>query len=81
MNPNINELDVVATLEDLPGGQVFRGDVGTVVDKGPAGQLLIEFADGHGRTVEMVTLDSHQVLKLRRLLPPGEEFAGEADAA
>jgi hypothetical protein len=32
MNTSINELDVVALLEDIPAENLWRGDIGTIVD-------------------------------------------------
>lgn len=42
-------LDVVALLTSLPGQQLARGQVGTVVDELDDTTLLVEFSDEQGR--------------------------------
>lgn len=41
-------LDVVATLEDLPGAHLAKGQVGTIVDELDKDFVLVEFADVDG---------------------------------
>lgn len=38
-------LDVVATLEDVPGAHLAKGQVGTIVDELNGDVVLVEFAD------------------------------------
>lgn len=42
-------LDVVALLTDVPGQQLARGQVGTVVEQLDDKTLLVEFSDDQGR--------------------------------
>jgi Domain of unknown function (DUF4926) len=47
---DINTLDVVALLEDVPERGLVRGQVGTVVEKLAPGIFEVEFSDNDGRT-------------------------------
>ncbi len=64
MNTSINELDVVALLEDIPEDKLVRGDVGTIVDDSGTGLYLVEFADRYGQTYAMPALRAEQFLVL-----------------
>ena len=55
---------VVALLEDLPGDNLVRGQVGTVVETWGPGVFEVEFADNDGKTYAMVALKAEQVLLL-----------------
>jgi Domain of unknown function (DUF4926) len=57
-------LDVVALLRDVPSHGLRRGQVGTVVERYKSGRFEIEFADGNGQTVAMVTLPGSALLRL-----------------
>jgi hypothetical protein len=48
-NERPSVLDVVALLMDLPGQQLARGQVGTVVEQLDDKTLLVEFSDDQGR--------------------------------
>lgn len=48
-NQRPSVLDVVALLTDLPGQQLARGQVGTVVEQLDDKTLLVEFSDDQGR--------------------------------
>lgn len=70
MNEEIELLDVVALLEDVPGDALKRGEVGTVVELFPdkpntSGTLLVEFSDRNGEAYAFASLSSNQVVKLR----------------
>jgi hypothetical protein len=67
MNNSINELDVVALLEDIPAENLWRGDVGTIVDDSGTGYYLIEFSDRFGQTYAMPALRTEQFLVLHHI--------------
>ncbi|MFI5202116.1 MAG: DUF4926 domain-containing protein [Candidatus Kapaibacterium sp.] len=67
MNAVINELDVVALLEDLPGEGLSRGDVGTIVDDPGTGLYLVEFSDRFGQTYALPALRAEQFLALHHI--------------
>lgn len=53
MKEKIKLLDVVALTVDLPGYNLWRGQVGTVVEILSNGEAYeVEFSDGEGRTYE-----------------------------
>ncbi|MEH2463091.1 DUF4926 domain-containing protein [Nostoc sp.] len=61
----IKLLDVVALTVDLPEYNLYRGQVGTVVEllAGDAA-FEVEFSDHNGRTYESVGLRSEQIMVL-----------------
>ncbi|MBP8109378.1 MAG: DUF4926 domain-containing protein [Caldilineaceae bacterium] len=66
MKNTINLLDVVALTGDLPEYNLWRGQVGTVVDILADGAAYeVEFSDRTGRMVESVGLRPGQVMALR----------------
>ncbi len=73
----IKELDAVALTSDLPGHNLVRGDVGTVVLAHARGRAFeVEFVDYDGQTVALVTVDRTQVRPLSsRDLPHARELA------
>jgi hypothetical protein len=63
---NLEELDVVALLRDLPEDGLVRGQVGTIVDLNKAsGTMLVEFCDSEGRALAIPTLERTDVLRLQ----------------
>ncbi|MBF2028223.1 MAG: DUF4926 domain-containing protein [Oscillatoriales cyanobacterium C42_A2020_001] len=59
-------LDVVALTVDLPEYNLWRGQVGTVVETlASGGAFEVEFSDRDGRTYESVGLRPEQILVLR----------------
>jgi len=61
----IKLLDVVALIVDLPDYNLWRGQVGTVVDLLAGGAAFeVEFSDRNGRTYESVGLRPEQILVL-----------------
>ena len=60
---NINLLDVVALTTDLPQYQLWRGQVGTVVELLADGAAFeVEFSNRDGRTFESVALRAEQLV-------------------
>ncbi len=62
----IKLLDVVALTVDLPEYNLWRGQVGTVVEILAGGAALeVEFSDREGRTYESIGLRPEQIMVLR----------------
>ena len=60
-----NLLDVVALTVDLPQYNLWRGQVGTVVEILAEGSAFeVEFSDRNGRTYESVGLRPEQIMVL-----------------
>ncbi|MGQ3684524.1 MAG: DUF4926 domain-containing protein [Candidatus Loosdrechtia sp.] len=65
MKEKIKLLDVVALTVDLPEYNLWRGQVGTVVEILANGQAYeVEFSDREGRTYESVGLRPEQIMLL-----------------
>lgn len=65
MTAAIKLLDVVALTVDLPEYQLWRGQVGTVVEMLAGGTAFeVEFSDRDGRTYESIGLRPDQVMVL-----------------
>jgi hypothetical protein len=62
---DINTLDVVALLEDVPSRGLVRGQVGTVVEKLAPGVFEVEFSDNNGRTYATLAVPAEKLLVLR----------------
>jgi Domain of unknown function (DUF4926) len=63
---NAKLLDVVALTVDLPQYNLWRGQVGTVVETLANGAAFeVEFSDRDGRTYESLGLRSEQIMVLR----------------
>ena len=63
---SIQLLDVVALTADLPEYNLWRGQVGTVVETLADGEAFeVEFSDRNGRTYESVGLRPEQIMVLR----------------
>ncbi|MFN6471366.1 MAG: DUF4926 domain-containing protein [Nostoc sp. SerVER01] len=61
----IKLLDVVALIVDLPEYNLWRGQVGTVVELLAGGAVFeVEFSDRHGRTYESIGLRPEQIMVL-----------------
>lgn len=59
-------LDVIALTVDLPEYNLWRGQVGTVVELLADGEAFeVEFSDRDGRTYESVGLRPEQIMVLR----------------
>jgi hypothetical protein len=57
-------LDVVALTEDVPKHQLWRGQVGTVVEELASDVFEVEFSDNDGRTYAMASLRADQLMVL-----------------
>lgn len=65
MRTTIKLLDVVALIVDLPEYNLWRGQVGTVVEILAGGTSFeVEFSDRDGRTYESVGLRPDQIIVL-----------------
>jgi hypothetical protein len=65
MERKIKLLDVVALTDDLPEYNLYRGQVGTVVDILAGGTAFeVEFSDREGRTYESLGLRPDQIMVL-----------------
>ncbi len=57
-------LDVVALLEDLPELNLYRGQVGTIVEVYEPGIFEVEFSDTNGSAYAIETLKQTQLMLL-----------------
>ncbi len=64
MKNGVDILDVVALTEDLSERDLYRGQVGTVVEILEPGVFEIEFSDDEGRGYASVALRAEQLLVL-----------------
>ncbi|PZU99049.1 MAG: DUF4926 domain-containing protein [Leptolyngbya sp.] len=65
MNSSPKLLDVVALTVDLPQYDLWRGQVGTVVETLADGSAFeVEFSDREGRTYESLGLRQNQIMVL-----------------
>ncbi|MGB7710917.1 MAG: DUF4926 domain-containing protein [Microcoleus sp.] len=66
INSTSKLLDVVALTVDLPQYNLWRGQVGTIVEMLADGAAFeVEFSDRDGRTYESVGLRPEQIMVLR----------------
>lgn len=65
MPHDINLLDVVVLIHDLPDRALVRGQVGTVVEILAPDVFEVEFSDNQGQTYAMLPLNAEQLLRLR----------------
>ncbi len=66
MENTVKLLDVVALSVDLPEYNLWRGQVGTVVEILADGAAFeVEFSDRNGRTYESIGLRPNQIMVLR----------------
>ena len=65
MPDSIQLLDVVALTEDLPAENLYRGQVGTVVEIVAPDAFEVEFINNQGQTYALLTLKSAQRLRLQ----------------
>jgi Domain of unknown function (DUF4926) len=77
MANTIKLLDVVALIVDLPEYNLWRGQVGTVVEILAGGTAFeVEFSDREGRTYESIGLRPEQLIVLHyepiAIQPPSE---------
>jgi Domain of unknown function (DUF4926) len=57
-------LDVFALLEDVPNCQLYRGQVGTIVEVYEPKVFEVEFSDLNGRAYAIETLTENQLMVL-----------------
>ena len=57
-------LDVVALTEDLPAVELYRGQVGTIVEVYEPESFEVEFSDAQGRAYALETLKANQLMVL-----------------
>jgi hypothetical protein len=57
-------LDVVALTKDLPEQNLYKGQVGTIVEVYDPETFEVEFVDLQGKTYAVETLSANQVLQL-----------------
>ena len=72
LTSSVKLLDVVALTIDLPQDNLWRGQVGTVVEILANGQAFeVEFSDRNGRTYESLglTLEEFMILRFEPTLP------------
>jgi hypothetical protein len=78
LNNKINLLHVVVLTVDLPEYNLWRGQVGTIIEILANGKAFeVEFSDRDGRTYESLGLrpDQFMVLHFERAnLPPSRQF-------
>ena len=65
MPDSIQLLDVVALTEDLPTENLYRGQVGTVVEILAPDVFEVEFINNQGYTYALQTLKTGQLLRLQ----------------
>ena len=58
-------LDTVALVEDMPILNLYRGQVGTIVEEYESGVFEVEFSDLEGRTYALETLKASQLIRLQ----------------
>ena len=66
MNDEIQLLDVVALTTDIPKHNLFRGEIGAVVECYPQDGYEVEFVALDGYTYALVTLPGSQLISLRQ---------------
>ena len=66
VNGEIKLLDVVALTDDLPEYNLWRGEIGAVVECYSGGAYEVEFVAKDGYTYALVTLQGEQIIPLRQ---------------
>ena len=66
MNDEIKLLDVVVLNTDLSKYNLWRGEVGTVVECHPHNAFEVEFVAQDGHTYALATIRADQLIPLRR---------------
>ena len=64
MKDNIEELDVVALLRDIPEKSLIAGQVGTVLEILDKGVFEVEFSDDSGKAYAMLALKKKDLIHL-----------------
>jgi hypothetical protein len=66
VNHKIQLLDVVALTESLPEYNLWRGEIGAVVECYPDGAYEVEFVAQDGYTYALVAIQGEQLVPLRQ---------------
>ena len=66
MNHKIQLLDVVVLTKDIPKYNLFRGEIGAVVECYPDDGYEVEFVSLDGYTYALVALHGNQLIPLRQ---------------
>lgn len=66
VNDNLNLLDVVALTEDIPEHNLWRGEIGAIVECYPNDGYEVEFVAQDGYTYALVTLHGYQLMTLKQ---------------
>ena len=66
MRNEIQLLDVVALISDIPKHNLFRGEIGAVVECYPDNAYEVEFVSQDGYTYALVALHADQLIPLRQ---------------
>lgn len=61
----IKLLDVVAITSDIPKHNLYRGEIGAVVECYPGDAYEVEFVAQDGYTYALVTLQAEQLIRLQ----------------
>ncbi len=64
MNKNLELLDVVALLTDIPEKHLVKGQVGTIVEIHHNNFYEVEFCNNTGETIAMFAVKSNKLLHL-----------------
>ena len=64
MKKEIELLDPIALIEDIPERNLHRGQVGTVLEKLEPGVFEVEFSDNEGRAYATLALRGNQLIVL-----------------
>ncbi len=66
INESIQLLDVVTLTENLPKFNLWRGEIGAVVECHPDNAYEVEFVAQDGYTYALVTLRGEQLISLKQ---------------
>ena len=61
----IKELDIIALLEEIPGKNISKGTIGTIVHVYNNDFYEVEFSDLNGQAYAILTLPSEKLLLLK----------------
>ncbi len=64
VNNHVNNLDVVALIDDLPHENLRRGHVGTVVEQLAEDTVEVEFSDAEGRAYALLPIAKSKLMVL-----------------
>ncbi len=67
-------LDIVALLENLPELNLYRGQIGTIVEEYESGVFEVEFSDNQGKAYAIETLKEDQLMVLYHYPLPQEKI-------